>query len=190
MIAALGATTLQPAIARATDVAAASAADRRGDIAILRQALTLHPGLYRYNSPRQIAGRIDRLETDFVAAESLDAQYLLLAQFLASIRCGHSYANFSNQKKSVASALFDRPTRLPFLFRWIGTDMIVLREPTGVLPPGTTIRRINGVPAQAMLRRLMPYVRADGHNDSKRISLLPAASTRSVFARPMVATRR
>ena len=172
MLAALGATTLHPVIARATDGGPATATNRRGDIAILRQALALHPGLYRYNSPRQIADRLDRLEIDFVAAQSLEAQYLLLAHFLATIRCGHSYANFFNQKEAVASALFDRPTRLPFQFRWIGTDMIVLREPTGVLPPGTTIRRINGVPAQAILRQLMPYVRADGHNDAKRISLL------------------
>ncbi|MDY7522744.1 hypothetical protein [Sphingomonas sp. 10B4] len=119
MLAALGATTLHPVIARATDGGPATATNRRGDIAILRQALALHPGLYRYNSPRQIADRLDRLEIDFVAAQSLEAQYLLLAHFLATIRCGHSYANFFNQKEAVASALFDRPRRLPFQFRWV-----------------------------------------------------------------------
>jgi Peptidase family S41 len=152
----------------------ASEADLKSDIAILREALTLHPGLYRYNSPAQMAARIDRLAIEFPRAPSLEARYLLLSRFLATIRCGHSYANFFNQKKAVAGTLFDRPTRVPFHFVWLGDQMIVTADHsgTGALPRGTRIMKLNGMAPSDMLRALLPYVRADGHNDAKRRSLL------------------
>lgn len=151
-----------------------SPADLKGDIAILRQALALHPGLYRYATPAQVAARINLLERQWLAASGLDGRYLALSRFLATIRCGHSYANFFNQKKAVKADLFDRPTRLPFAFRWIDGRMIVTADQsgTGLVAPGMEVVRINGVPAGAMLARLLPYVRADGHNDAKRVALL------------------
>lgn len=148
----------------------ATEVDLAGDIAILREALTLHPGLYRYNSPAAMAARIDRLARDFPAAQTAEARYLLLSRFLATIRCGHSYANFFNQKKAVVDTLFDRPTRVPFHFVWIGGQMIVTAA--DALPRGTRITKLNGVAPSDMLRALMPYVRADGRNDDKRVSLL------------------
>ncbi len=165
MIAATGATLLLPATP-------AHAADLGGDIAILRQALTLHPGLYRYASPRVVEARLATLETAFVAAPDLDTRYLLLSRFLATIKCGHSYCNFFNQKRTVAAALFDRPTRLPFHFRWIEGRMIVTAFGGDALPRVTEVVRINGIAARDMLARLMPYARADGGNDGKRVSLL------------------
>ena len=151
-----------------------TAAGLAGDIAILRQALTLHPGLYRYASPRIVEARIAALEPAFISAPGPAARYMLLSRFLASIRCGHSYANFFNQRKAMATELFDRPTRLPFHFRWIDGRMIVTADHsgTGRLARGTEVVAVNGLPARRLLAALMPYVRADGHNDAKRISLL------------------
>lgn len=159
-----------PVAARAADTPTAKGL--RGDIAILREALTLHPGLYRYNSPAQIDARIAQLEAAFVAAPGLEVRYLLVSKFLATIRCGHSYCNFLNQKKGVATTLFDRPTRLPFHFRWIDGAMVVTDHGGSELPRGTEVLAVNDVMPRAMLARLMPYARADGHNDAKRVSLL------------------
>lgn len=152
----------------------ASAADLSGDIAILREALTLHPGLFRYSSPRAMTARIEQLAVEFPTAATAEARYLLLSRFLATIRCGHSYANFFNQKKAIADALFDRPTRVPFHFVWIGEQMVVTRDHsgTGALPRGTRITRLNGIPPSAMRAAMLPYIRADGSNDGKRVSLL------------------
>ncbi|PXA99432.1 peptidase S41 [Nostoc sp. 3335mG] len=156
----------------AAAAASATSGDLRDDIAILRQALALHPGLYRYASPREVAERIDRLEQVFVAAPSIEARYLALSRFLATIRCGHSYCNFFNQSKAVAARLFDRPTRLPFRFEWINGRMIVTDGLATILPPGSDVMAVNGVPARRMLDTLIGYARADGHNDAKRVSLL------------------
>jgi len=165
ILCALAATPLLPQLARAEP-----APSLAGDIDILRRALALHPGLYRYNSPREMNARIARLSRDFAAAPTMEARYLTLSRFTATIRCGHTYANFFNQKRAVRNALFDRPTRLPVHFRWIGGRMIVTGDPGKFgLTPGTEITSLNNVAPRAMLAALLPYARADGHNDAKRV---------------------
>jgi Peptidase family S41 len=137
---------------------------------VIRQ---LHPGLLRYNSPRQIEQNLARLEREFTGA-ALPQQYLALSRFLGTLKCGHSYANFYNQSNKVKAALFDRNTRLPFAFRWLGKAMVVTADHsgTGKLTRGMVVHKVNGVSASAILARLMPYARADGNNDAKRRALL------------------
>jgi hypothetical protein len=154
--------------------ASAATAGTPGDIALLRELLTrMHPGLYRYASPRAIDAGLARLEQRWAALD-LAGQFLALARFLATIQCGHSYPNFFNQSAAVKAALFDRPTRLPFTFTWVGDQMVVLDGSISgtELPRGSVIKAINGEPAGALLKKLIPYVRADGGNDGKRRALL------------------
>ncbi len=150
-------------------------ADLLADLAILRQAYEeLHPGLYRYNSKSEMDAKFARLQAEFSRDRTLQDAYLALSIFAAQIRCGHTYANFFNQKKSVAAALFEGQNRVPFYFRWLDGKMIVTRDFTGQhnLPRGTQILSINGIPAGAILRKLMTIARADGSNDAKRIAYL------------------
>lgn len=177
MLAALATAPLLPRLACAAEL---PAADLATDIAILRQALALHPGLYRYNTPAEVDARLGRLERDFVAAPDRAQRYLLLSRFLATIRDGHTYCNFFNQKRAVAAELFDRPTRLPFHFRWIDGAMVVTAHGGDALPPGTIVERIGDTPAAAMLARMTPYARTDGHNEAKKISLLEVRGTESI----------
>lgn len=151
-----------------------SAPPAADDIAILAETYrALHPGLYRYQSPAAFDGEFARLAKDWSADAALPARFLALSRFLATIRCGHSYANFFNQKQAVATKLWGGATRLPFHFSWIDEEMVVTRDParTGILP-GSVIETIDGVAASAMLRALIPYARADGHNLAKRVHLL------------------
>ena len=161
--------------------ATASPADLRDDIAVVRRALALHPGLYRYATPPEVEARLEALGPDFAAAPSLEARYLVLSRFMATIRCGHSYCNFFNQKTAVASDLFDRRTRLPFHFTWLDGRMVVVADPSGVgVPVGAEVITVNDVPASRMLAALFPYARADGHNDAKRVSLLGVTGTDTI----------
>jgi hypothetical protein len=98
------------------------------------------------------------LSAEFAGAPTTGARYLLLARFLAKIRCGHSYANFFNQQKEVFDALFDRPTPLPFHFVWVGDQMVVTADHsgTGALMPGMKILQLNGVKPSVMRKALMP----------------------------------
>lgn len=146
----------------------------QSDIVLLRRAYeTLHPGLYRYSTPREMEMRWAALANAASTPTSLQSFYLSLSRFLATIRCGHTYANFYNQKSEVAAALFDTPDRLPFNFLWLHNAMIVTVDPfdTGITP-GSRIVSIDDRPAAEILASLMPLARADGHNDAKRRRLL------------------
>lgn len=174
----LSAAAALPTFAHAADP---TPADLTGDIAILCEALKLHPGLHRYTTPATMQARIAALEPAFVAAPTTADRYLILSRFLATVRCGHSYCNFFNQRKAIATDLFDRPTRLPFRFRWVDGRMVVIGDPARLgLAPGTEVTAVNGIAAPTILARLMPYARADGGNDAKRVSLLEMRGDDSV----------
>lgn len=177
-----------PAAALATRLDAMSLlappiSDSATDIAVVRAAMTMHPGLHLHRSPREVAAAQARFEADYAAAPDLAAAYLTLSRFLTKLRCGHSYANFFNQDDPAVLTLFDRPrpTRLPFWFRWIGERMIVLRDPSPMqLPRGTEVLELNGRRARDLLAALMPYTRADGSNDAKRRSLLSVEGNQGI----------
>ncbi|KQM57891.1 MULTISPECIES: S41 family peptidase [unclassified Sphingomonas] len=175
LLAALAALPLVSCPTRA--IAAPDAAGIAEDVAVLRAAMAIHPGLHRYLSPGDVARHLAAFERDYAAgarAGSCERCFLVLSRFLTTIRCGHSYPNFFNQRDPAVKALFDRPTRLPFDFEWIGRSMVVTADHsgTGALPRGSHILSVDGRGAGDILDALMPYTRADGHNDGKRRSLL------------------
>jgi len=136
------------------------AAAMREDVALLRRAYAeLHPGIHRYNTPPEIDARFAALDQAAAIPMTLRAFYLTLSRFLATVRCGHSYANSYNQRREVAAALFEAPDRLPFDFLWIGDAMVVTADPfaTGI-SPGSRILAVNGRSASAILAALMPRV--------------------------------
>ena len=160
--------------AGAAGLASRARASGSGDIAILRRAYTeLHPGLLRYSTAAQTAARFDALERSFGEAADAKGRYLALSRFLATVRCGHTYANFYNQKKAVQAELFSSADRLPFPFLWLGERMIVTADPAGSgLAPGTEVLAVEGRPAREILTGLLPFARADGSNDGKRRRLM------------------
>jgi hypothetical protein len=149
--------------------------DISSDVAILRDAYeTLHPGLYRYSTPREVSARFDALARAWSSPQSRAQAYLSLSRFLATVKCGHSYANFYNQSESVVAELFDAQRLLPFQFTWIGGRMVVLTNQSADprLARGTEVLSVDGRSTSRILRALMPYARADGNNDAKRRALL------------------
>lgn len=149
--------------------------DLSGDVAILRDAYeTLHPGLYRYNTPREQGARFDALARAWSHPQTRAEAYLSLSRFLTAVKCGHTYANFYNQSDEVQAELFDAQRLLPFQFAWIDDRMVVLanqsRDPR--LERGAEVLGIDGHSTPRILRALMAYARADGSNDAKRRALL------------------
>ncbi|NJC34285.1 hypothetical protein GGR88_001759 [Sphingomonas jejuensis] len=146
------------------------------DIAVMRAAMGIHPGIYRYQETAAAHRELAAFEASYRAALQrghVAGAYLALSRYLATLRCGHSYANFFNQNDDDVVALFDRKTRLPFWFRWVGDRMIVTRDTGGLgLTPGSEVERVNGVRAADLLAALMPFTRGDGSNDGKRRALL------------------
>ncbi len=162
--------------ASSTPVSQISAADLQKDLAILRQSLeAIHPGLYRYTTPADLAVRWDALNTFASQDRALPETFLTLSQFLATIKCGHTYTNFFNQPKTeIASTLLQHNQHLPFHFRWIDRCMIVTHPFTtdSRLVRGSEILSINNTPSSEILTKLLTIARADGSNDAKRIRYL------------------
>jgi hypothetical protein len=174
---------LASTMCRGAPAAGATTFDRaalQADVDVLQQAYeALHPGVYRYNSPSQMRAHFARLRKDLDGTRSLPETYLALSRFAATIRCGHTYANFYNQPKDIQRALFERDDRVPFRFRWLGDAMVVTRNDSAdpALAPGTRVLAIDGVPTTRLLARMMAMARADGGNDAKRRALLEMQGT-------------
>ncbi len=148
--------------------------DLQRDVDVLESTYAaLHPGLNRYLDDAQLADAYAGLRGIFAKPTRLDSAFLAYSAFAARIRCGHTYTNFFNQSEAVQKVLFEHP-RLPFLFRWIDGEMVVTRDlGSGVgLKPGTRIVELDGERPGALLKALMPYARADGGNDHKRVASL------------------
>jgi hypothetical protein len=161
------------AAAQTPSAAEPSQAGLMADIELMREALlALHPGLTRYNEPAAVAAQLNALRHCFSDAPDSAQRYLQLSRFLTTLRCRHSYANFFNQSRAVQQTLFDRPTRLPFYWQWMGEEMVVTHDGAAAVAPGDRITHVNGLPAAELLHSLMPYARADGGNDGKRRALL------------------
>ncbi|MEG2942196.1 MAG: S41 family peptidase [Thermomonas sp.] len=133
----------------------------------------LHPGLHRYLDEAALAAEYARLREAFRSPRRLDQAYLAFSAFASQVRCGHTYANFFNQGEVVTRALLQRP-RLPLHFRWIDGEMVVTADlgSGASLPAGTRVLALGGVPTSRILADLLPYARADGHNQAKRIAYL------------------
>ncbi|MEQ1491873.1 MAG: peptidase S41, partial [Terricaulis sp.] len=149
--------------------------DVSSDIAILRDAYeNLHSGLYRYATPREMSSRFDALARAWSRPQTRADAYLSLSRFLATVKCGHTYANFFNQSEAVQAELFETQRLLPFQFAWIDGRMVVLANQSSDarLARGAEILSIDGRSTPSILRSLMPFARADGGNDAKRRALL------------------
>ena len=173
-------TLLGSPVAYSREAVAISSAKLLQDVEVIQCAYEqAHPGLYRYNTKAQMAGHFAALRTEFVRDRTLAEAYITVSQFLAKVKCGHTYANFFNQPKEVVQALFTGKNRVPFAFRWIHGRMIVTRDlsPEPKLKAGTEILAIGGIRSPDILTRLMTIARADGSNDAKRVAYLEVLGT-------------
>lgn len=155
------------------------AAPAMDDLNVVREALKLHPGLYRYQSPATFDKRFAAFTASWNRDPALASRFLALSRLTAQICCGHSQCNPYNQTDAVVAALFERKTRVPFSFRWLGRNMVVTGDAGAVtgIARGSIVKRLNGVDPATILRDLFPYARADGHNDAKRVAQMEMRTT-------------
>ena len=137
---------------------------------------TLHPGLYRYQTPAEFDGRYARFARAWQASPAIEQRTLALARLLGPIRCGHTHINPYNQTDATIARLTGGRALLPFRFRWLRQRMIVTGDLLGAgIQPGTEVLTIDGRPVATLLAALLPLARADGSNDDKRRALMGIA---------------
>lgn len=183
-----GAAALSPALqAQGTEAAPApaptlpkpDAAALTEDLDVLERSLrTLHPGLTRYLAPPAFDAGLRRLRAAWAQSAGSDdpaPRVLALSRLLASLRCGHTYANFYNQRGAVKEAICIAPPRLPLHFTWVGTQAVVTAAHASVaqqVAPGAELLAVNGRPMAELRAALLPLVRTDGNNPAGQAALL------------------
>lgn len=149
------------------------------DYEILRATLeTMHPGLYKYISKEELNIHFRDLRKACQKEHTLEEAYLLFSEFIAKIQCGHTYPNFWNQPSLIRYNIFDRADKLPFTFRIVDGLMLVTHNASEEdrLARGSEVTAINDILVADILKRLKPFVKADGGNDAKRFNALQVNS--------------
>ena len=134
------------------------------DAGVLQRALvSLHPGVYRYNTPASLEREFVILESKLNSPMSEGDYFVLVAQLLNKLQCGHTFANPYNQDAKLRSRLFDGQTYLPFYFQIIDGRMIITANASSKeISPGSEITKINGVAVKDIIAKLLTVTRGDG----------------------------
>lgn len=143
-----------------------SANQLKEDFAVFKKTLmTIHPGIYRYNTPKSLEKDFAEFENKLDQLMSESEFFLLISQFVHKIKCGHTFQNPLNQNSLVRERLFNNKTYFPFHFRLISGKMIVTENAsTNPLSKGSEITKINGIPVKKIIEKLLTVTKADGNS--------------------------
>jgi len=132
---------------------------------------TMHPGLYRYNTPAQVERNLANLKANLSKDLTIPEAYIAFSKFVATIKCGHTYANYWNQPTIVKRSVTYQADKVPFHFRIAENRMIVTQSAFEhpMLQLGTEILAINSKPIEEILATLIPLQRTDGANVGQQI---------------------
>ena len=117
-----------------------------------------HPSLYLYITEKNLDHLFDSLYNNFSENTKLGDFYNSLTHVIDEIGCSHSYVALSQE---VVDSLQDRKYFFPYPVELIENKLLV-NVAGWPLPQATEIREINGIPAQKIIRSLMPYNSVEG----------------------------
>lgn len=145
------------------------------DFAVLKQSLTaLHPGLYLYNTKRQIENYFSDFENQIKVSMDEKRFYLMISQLTAKIKCGHTFLNPLNLDEKIAERIFSKQS-LPFYFVILDGKITVTHNFSDqeTIKRGDEIFAINGVSSKEIIEKLLTVSRGDGNNSlGKRLASL------------------
>ena len=134
--------------------------------------LEVHPGTYRYNSKEEILESLAELKAKFQQPLTHGEAYLAMSKVTAKIKCDHTKVGFNNQNKTINSVIHRQQDKLPFTFKWIDNQMVVIYNASDndELKRGTEILSINGVSVLDIQKTLFSYIAADGATNKTRLA--------------------
>ena len=137
------------------------------ELNILQEALTsMHPGLYRYNSPKQIEDIFDSIRSE-LPQEIKESEFMIrLAQTIQKIKCGHTYLNPWNLDSELSKRLFGGKTYLPLGLEVIDGRFYITENASQkvAIKRGAELLSINGVAMDQIYQQLKSIAKTDGNN--------------------------
>lgn len=150
-----------------------TAAQARADAAVLVKTLrALHPALDKYRSAAEVEAAFARFTARAEQARSADAMYLAATALAAAIRCGHTWTNVLNQQGAIKQRLLDTADKLPLTMTLVDERWRVLASATPGIKANDEIVAIDGRTSAEVVASMLPYLRADGSSDGKRLRQL------------------
>jgi hypothetical protein len=160
-----------------------TAKEAQRELRILKRGLTqLHAGLDRYQTPEQFEAEFARAEAQVADGSDTMAMYLIVSRIAAAVRCGHTWTNPLNQGPAVQRALAGLPA-LPIRMRVLEGRMLVTASANPQVPVNAELLSIDGRTPAVLIADFMPYLRADGSNDGKRLSQLDSGENGNAMDR-------
>jgi C-terminal processing protease CtpA/Prc len=145
----------------------------RRDAGILVQTLrALHPALDKYNTPAEVDAHFKRFDTRALAAKDSADMYLAATELAAAVRCGHTWTNVLNQQGETKKRLIEAADKLPLTMALVEGRWLVLASAVPLVRAGDEIVSINAMPGARIVAEMLPYLRADGASDGKRLRQL------------------
>lgn len=149
-----------------------SPAQAARELRILERAFNdLHPGLLRYQTREGLAAEFAAARTELAAGASVADMYRVATRLSASLRCGHTWTSPVNQGPA-ARAMLEALPALPVRLRVLQGRWLVLASADPAVAVHDEILAIDGRPVADITQALMPYLRADGASDGKRLAQL------------------
>jgi C-terminal processing protease CtpA/Prc len=160
-----------------------TAREAQRELRILKRGLTdLHSGLYRYLTPEQLEAEFARAEAQVADGSDAMEMYLFASRIAAAVRCGHTWTNPLNQGPAIQRALAALPT-LPLRVRLLEDRLLVTASADPQVPANAELLSIDGRTPTALIADVMPYLRADGGNNGKRLSQLDSGENGNALDR-------
>lgn len=150
-----------------------SSQDLTEDFLLLKQALIeAHPGLYRYNDKERMDSVFSAVEQKLTHPMTELEFYRLINPVVAMVKCGHTKLH-RNEQPDNAYAFFDKGL-FPLGLYFMDDEAFVLRSyaENDLLPPGSRLVAINGIPMRQIRDSLFANIFADGNVVSAKYSEL------------------
>lgn len=150
---------------------AISGADAQRDLRILKRALfELHAGFDRYQTAEGFEAEFAAANAEVARGADRATMYRLASRLSAQLRCGHTWTNPLNQSEAVQREVFAARDKLPLQLRLVAGRLLVSGSTAASVPSGSELLAINEKPVAEIVQALMPYLRADGSSDGKRLA--------------------
>lgn len=145
-----------------------SSSDLNKDFDLLKQVfLSVHPGLYRYNSKQAMDQHFKVLESQWKVGSTEKVALKQLAQFLEKVKCGHTCINPYNLQDSLRDTIYPVNEFLPLFFTVIQGKLFITGNATNNknISIGDQIISINGINYSTILDSLSTAVKSDGQSN-------------------------
>jgi C-terminal processing protease CtpA/Prc len=157
--------------AAAADSLTAEQARRDADI-LVKTMRALHPALDKYRGQADVDASFARFQQRGGDARTSAEMYLAATELAASVRCGHTWTNVLNQQGAIKQRLLDAADKLPLTMTLVEGRWLVLASAAPGVSAGDEVVAIDGRPAAQVVASMLPYLRADGSSDGKRLRQL------------------